>query len=50
MNDHAYLNEKLAHHLIHERVARAAEPHVHTAPRRHRLAQRLHKLADRIEA
>ena len=50
MNDQAYFNEKLSRHLIHERVARAAEPHVHTGSRRHRMAQRLHRLADRLEA
>jgi hypothetical protein len=50
MNDQAYLNQEITHHLIRERVARAAEPHVHTAPKRHRLAERLHRLADRIEA
>jgi hypothetical protein len=49
MNDQAYFNQELAHHLIHERVARASEPHVRTGSRRHRMAQRLHKLADRIE-
>ena len=30
MNDQAYLNEQLTHHLIRERVARASEPHIHT--------------------
>jgi hypothetical protein len=49
MNEQAYLNEQLTHHLIHERVARASEPHLHTGSRRHRLAERLHRLADRIE-
>jgi hypothetical protein len=49
MNDNAYLNEQLTHHLISERVARASEPHLHTGSRRHRLAERLHRLADRIE-
>jgi hypothetical protein len=48
-NDQA-LNEQLAHHLIHERVARASEPHIRTGSRRHRLAQSLHRLATRIEA
>jgi hypothetical protein len=50
MNDQAFLNEQIAHHLIHERVARASEPHIHTGSRRHRLAQSLHRLATRIEA
>jgi hypothetical protein len=49
MTDQTYLNEQLSHHLISERVARASEPHLHTGSRRHRLAQRLHRLADRIE-
>ena len=47
--DQAYLTEKAAHHLINERVARATEPHLHTGSRRHRMAERLHRLADRIE-
>ncbi len=50
MNETAYLNEKLTHHIINERVARAAEPHLHTGTRRHRLAESLHRLANRIEA
>jgi hypothetical protein len=50
MTNHQILNEQVAHHLIQERVARAAEPHLHTGTRRHRLAQSLHKLAGRIEA
>ncbi len=49
MNQTTYLNEQLSHHLIHERVARAAEPHVRTGSRRHRLAEGLHRLAERIE-
>ena len=49
MNEQAYLNEQLTHHLIRERVARASEPHLHGGSRRHRLAERLHRLADRIE-
>jgi len=50
MNDQHTLNEQLTHHLIRERVNRASEPHVHSGSRRHRLAARLHRLADRIEA
>ena len=49
MNDQSYLNEQLTRHLISERVARAAEPHIETGSRRHRLAERLHRLANRIE-
>ena len=50
MNDQSVLNEQLAHHLIKERVARAAEPHLETGTRRHRMAQRLHRWANRIDA
>jgi hypothetical protein len=50
MNDQSALNEQLTHHLIRERVARASEPHIRTAPRRQRIAQGLHRLANRIEA
>ena len=49
MNDHTYLNEQLTHHLIRERVARASEPHLRTGSRRHRVAEGLHRLAERIE-
>ena len=49
MTDQSFFNEQLTRHLIHERVARASEPHLHTGSRRHRLAERLHHLADRIE-
>ena len=49
MTAQTYFNEQLSHHLINERVARASEPHLHTGSRRHRLARRLHLLADRIE-
>ena len=49
MTAETYLNEQLSHHLISERVARASEPHIHTGSRRHRLARRMHLLADRIE-
>jgi hypothetical protein len=50
MNDQSVLNEQLTHHLIRERVARAAEPHLRTASRRQRVAQGLHRLANRLEA
>jgi hypothetical protein len=49
MTDQTFFNEQLTHHLIHERVARASEPHLHTGSRRHRLAEHLHRIADRIE-
>jgi hypothetical protein len=50
MNDQAFLNEQLTRHLINERVARAAEPHIRTGSRRHRLATSLHRWANRLEA
>jgi hypothetical protein len=50
MNDQSFLNEQLTHHVINERVARAAEPHLQTGSRRHRIAERLHHLATRLDA
>ncbi len=50
MNDQAFYNEQITRHLINERVARAAEPHIRTGSRRHRFAKRLHLLADRVDA
>ena len=50
MNDQAFLHEQLSRHLIRERVARASEPHIQTGSRRHRMAKRLHLLADRLDA
>ena len=41
--------EAQAHHRIHERVTRAAEPRIQHDPRRHRLAERLRRFADRID-
>jgi hypothetical protein len=41
--------ESAARHQIHERVARAAEQRIPQAPHRHRLAERLRRLADRID-
>jgi hypothetical protein len=51
MND---LIETEARHRMHERLQRAAEPHARTlaavpGPRRHRMAERLRSLADRID-
>ena len=40
MNDQSVLNEQLTRHLINERITPAAEPHLETGSRRHRLAQR----------
>ena len=41
--------ETQARHQIRERVTRAAEPHLPQVPPRHRFAERLRKLADRID-
>jgi hypothetical protein len=41
--------EAQARHQIAERVARAATPKVAAAPPRHRIAQRLRRVADRID-
>jgi hypothetical protein len=49
MTNDLVLNEQLAHHLINERVARAAEPRIHTGSRRHRLAQSMHRWANRLD-
>jgi hypothetical protein len=49
MSNSLVLNEQLTHHLIKERVARAAEPHIHTGSRRHRVAQSMHRWADRLD-
>jgi hypothetical protein len=51
MND---LIETEARHQIHERLQRAAEPHARSlpavpGPRRHRMAERLRRIADRID-
>ena len=41
--------ETEARHQIRERVTRASEPHVPSVPRRHRLASRLRRIADRLD-
>ena len=41
--------ETEARHQIHERVRRASEPHLPQVPPRHRFAERLRRLADRID-
>jgi hypothetical protein len=41
--------ETEARHQIDERVRRAAEPHLPQVPPRHRFADRLRRLADRID-
>jgi hypothetical protein len=43
------LIESEARHQIRERVGRATEPHLPVIPRRHRFADRLRRLADRID-
>jgi hypothetical protein len=41
--------ETQARHQMHERRRRAAEPHVPQVPQRHRFAERLRRIADRID-
>ena len=41
--------EAQARHQIRERVNHAAEPRIHQGPSRHRLAERLRRIADRID-
>lgn len=41
--------EAQARQQIAERVARASSPRIAAAPRRHRLADRLRRVADRLE-
>ncbi|MCW2797432.1 hypothetical protein [Nocardioides sp.] len=49
MNDTLTPIETQARHQIAERVARAATPKIASVPPRHRLAQRLRRVADRID-
>jgi hypothetical protein len=49
MNDTHALIETEARQRISERVSRAASPRLPRDPSRHRLAQRLRGLADRID-
>lgn len=49
MTNDLFLNEQLSRHLINERVARAAEPHIHTGTRRHRMAESLRRMATRLD-
>jgi hypothetical protein len=49
MNDTSALVETQARHQIQERVVRARGMHVPVVPRRHRFADRLRRLADRID-
>ena len=41
--------ETEARHQMHERQKRASEPHLPQVPPRHRFAERLRQLADRID-
>ena len=41
--------EMLARHQIQERVARASAPRMPVTSRRHRVAERLRKVADRVD-
>ena len=43
------LIEMQARNQIHERVARASEPRMPLTNRRHRVAERLRKVADRVD-
>jgi len=49
MHDTSALVETQARTQIQERVTRAARPQVPAVPHRHRLADRLRRLADRID-
>ena len=49
MNHTSALVEPQARHQIRERVARSSGPHVPAVPHRHRFADRLRKIADRID-
>jgi hypothetical protein len=49
MNDTSALAETQARHQIQERVARSSRPQVPAVPHRHRFADRLRRLADRID-
>lgn len=49
MNDTSALVETEARAHIRERVTRARQPHVPAVPHRHRFAERLRRLADRID-
>jgi len=43
------LIESQAHHQIRDRVTRASEPHLPVLGRRRRVADRLRRLADRLD-
>ncbi|WP_164519594.1 hypothetical protein [Nocardioides ferulae] len=47
MNEH--LTESAARHQIRDRIERASAPRVRQAPSRQRLAERLRRVADRLD-
>jgi hypothetical protein len=49
MNDTSALVESQARHQIRERIARTRQPQVPVVPHRHRFADRLRRIADRID-
>jgi hypothetical protein len=49
MNDTSALVETQARHQIQERVVRARSPRPPAVPHRHRFADRLRRLADRLD-
>jgi hypothetical protein len=49
MNDTSALVESQARHQIRERVTRSSRLQVPAVPRRHRFADRLRRIADRID-
>ena len=49
MNDSSALVETQARYQILERVVRASRPQVPAVPHRHRFADRLRRIADRID-
>jgi len=47
---HETLLAMQARHEINERIARASAPRVPATSRRHRVAERLRKIADRVDS
>ena len=50
MNPQHSPEEARARHQIAERIARASTPRIPSVPRRQRLADRLRRVADRLES
>jgi hypothetical protein len=46
---HVTLHEMQARHQIQERLAKAAAPRMPATTRRHRVAERLRQVADRVD-